>query len=302
MFREIISRDAHNIDAKIIISTSVIAVSHEPSPSSIYHTFQWKSDLRPTMPNVRIDPKNAGDDHGHMFRLPAEKEPSKRAARWVHGKGIVEGPNRYPVIVVSRPAEESHMVYTNSKTTDTPHPRLDRWFRMRLPDKNKVFKRQKPSPQYQSHVCAGTTQFKVKCRPEHMKPALYRSVSEPNFWSMRFAQKIDARRYSVPYPVVRGSYKYPGASNSPLSDSWAPGIVEYGTSSLPQQVFPDTEGKSVARNSISWHVWQPIDSALRRLAAGFEGETMTKKIVVRRPMTQFWVKAKGVMAVAIASV
>jgi hypothetical protein len=49
---------------------------------------------------------------GRILWLPPQKELPKRAVRKAHGKGAVEaGIFDHPVVVVSRPSEESHVVH-----------------------------------------------------------------------------------------------------------------------------------------------------------------------------------------------
>jgi hypothetical protein len=49
---------------------------------------------------------------GRILWLPSQEELPERAVRRAHGKGAVEdGIYHHPVVVVSRPAEESHVVH-----------------------------------------------------------------------------------------------------------------------------------------------------------------------------------------------
>ncbi|KAF1839146.1 hypothetical protein BDW02DRAFT_487135 [Decorospora gaudefroyi] len=75
------------------------------------NTAQRELGSRSKTPKVQVDAKDADAFQGCVFWLPCEEELPSRAVRRAHGKGIVEGIYGHPVVVVSRPAEESHIVH-----------------------------------------------------------------------------------------------------------------------------------------------------------------------------------------------
>jgi len=75
--------------------------------------FYTRNELRIlTMVNVQVDAEDANVSQGRIFWLPEEHELPRGAVTRARGQGIVEeGIYGRPVVVVSRPAEDSHIVH-----------------------------------------------------------------------------------------------------------------------------------------------------------------------------------------------
>lgn len=64
-----------------------------------------------TTPDHQTAVEDADVVQGRIFWLPAEKDLPGRAVERVNGKGAVEGIYGHPVVIVSRPAEDSHTAH-----------------------------------------------------------------------------------------------------------------------------------------------------------------------------------------------
>lgn len=117
--------------------------------------------------------------------------------------------------------------------------------------------------------------------------------------STQSARSVGAGKDVAPERASKKSYEHSRVLHSPPLDLEVSGVEDYAR--LPEKSSPDTAASTSARTSIICDVWLSIDHMLKHVAAGFEGKTMSKQIVMRRPLARFWVDAKGVMAVAIAS-
>jgi len=277
-------------------------VFHEPFLSSIDREFEWKSNVQPILQYVRTELENAKYDHSFVFWLPAKEGLSRRSVDQDSGKGVSEQYNQDSIVVVWGPFEGSYMVYKNLATPDTRHIYFGRLFRARSSDKNRVFDKQRGGVLLLRHVSASSVGIQVEPGLERQKPTLYRRGSDATLFLTHVTQEVEARRYLVPDTAFRVLDECSQTTSSPQSGFAAPGAIEQNTCSLPRQASSSIIASSAARNSIPWDVWQPIDRVLKRISAAFERRTMTKRIVVRRPMAQFWTNTKGVVAVAIASV
>lgn len=64
-----------------------------------------------TMPNNQVTAKDVDVVQGRIFWLPAEGDLPRQAVKRARGAGVVEGIYGHPVVVVSRPAEDSHIAH-----------------------------------------------------------------------------------------------------------------------------------------------------------------------------------------------
>jgi hypothetical protein len=96
----------------------------------------------------------------------------------------------------------------------------------------------------------------------------------------------------------------PAISNHAQSDFRLTDPLGYRVIEPFPEIPPDTEVKSTMNSSRRRIVWFPFDRMLSQVGDGVEGMLMIRLLnpALRRPMNQFWVDAKGVMAVFIASV
>ncbi|XP_014557003.1 hypothetical protein COCVIDRAFT_98292 [Bipolaris victoriae FI3] len=63
------------------------------------------------MPNNQVTAKDVDVVQGRIFWLPAEGDLPRQAVKRARGAGVVEGIYGHPVVVVSRPAEDSHIAH-----------------------------------------------------------------------------------------------------------------------------------------------------------------------------------------------
>jgi hypothetical protein len=122
--------------------------------------------------------------------------------------------------------------------------------------------------------------------------------------SKHITQKADARRLSLSDTASTILFKYSEMSSLPRSDFQMPNIESYRIVDPPRKIPPDTEVMLTASSPIRGAIWRPVDHLLKRVAAGFKGESVSMAFdptVVSRLIDRFWVDAKGVMAIAIAS-
>jgi len=96
----------------------------------------------------------------------------------------------------------------------------------------------------------------------------------------------------------------PAISNHAQSDFWLTSSIGYRVIGPFPEIPPDTEVKSTINSSRRRIVGFPFDRMLSQAGDGVEGMLIRRSFdpALRRPMGQFWVDAKGVMAVFIASV
>ena len=76
--------------------------------SSISCVLQQGPEWSWTIPSRQSAAEDADVVQGRIFWLPAEKDLPKGAVERVHGKGVVEDVYGHAVVIVSRPAEDSH--------------------------------------------------------------------------------------------------------------------------------------------------------------------------------------------------
>jgi hypothetical protein len=120
----------------------------------------------------------------------------------------------------------------------------------------------------------------------------------------KISQTAQAEELSVSETASRTSAVSLGTPSPPQSEFWITDNDSYRIAGPPPKIPPDTETERRKANPVQWSIWQPADR-LKRAAAGFEGKrtvTTLDRVFIRRPMSQFWIDAKGVMAVTIASV
>ena len=225
------------------------------------------------MPNVRIGPTHEGRAQGRMFWSPAEEGSCVRKMKTVRRKGIVEGPNGHPVVAISRRAEENNLVYPNPDTSSTRSFRLAQ--RLTIPISAKGQNLDEPK-----RITGDLS--------------LERIIT-----STQAARSDDVGRDAAPKRASKKSYEHSRVLQSPQPDLEVAGVRE--CTSRPEISSPDTTADTTARNSFIGDVWLSFDHMIKHVAAVFEGKTTPRKTVVRRPLSRFWVDAKGVMAVAIAS-
>lgn len=79
--------------------------------SSISCVLQQGPEWSWTMPNSQLAAEDADVVQGRIFWLPAEEDLPKGAVERVHGKGVVESIYGHPVVIVSRPVEDSHTAH-----------------------------------------------------------------------------------------------------------------------------------------------------------------------------------------------
>ncbi|EUC50070.1 hypothetical protein COCMIDRAFT_82845 [Bipolaris oryzae ATCC 44560] len=63
------------------------------------------------MPNNQVTVKDVDVVQGKIFWLPVEEDLPRQAVKRAHSTGVVEGIYGHPVVVVSRPAEDSHIAH-----------------------------------------------------------------------------------------------------------------------------------------------------------------------------------------------
>ncbi|RMZ69480.1 hypothetical protein GMOD_00006296 [Pyrenophora seminiperda CCB06] len=335
------------------------------------------------MSNIQVDIEDADVPQGQIFWLPEEQELPKGAVTRTHGKGIVEeGIYGRPVVVVSRPAGDSHSVhvqlisslqgkalsqaynkrssaYDISRRTRFPAiapspvhpdatsnrarkrfstPELPRGARLRWdshvnirhiykinwsllktyktpgsPDTqsfcsnkesrrhtigtSRVLTEYEPGPQHEGCSSPDPKRTRSDSNSQQSEYALQRSISEPIIVSTHIVQEVHTRNLSIPDTASTTSCVYsrtPSPSQLVFQDDCMSGPL--------RQVSWDREVQLSAHNSAPRAAWQPIDRLFKRISAGLGGDTRPRSIVVRRPVDQFWMNTKGVMAVAIASI
>ena len=79
--------------------------------SSISCVLQQGPEWSWTMPNHQSAAEDVDVVQGRIFWLPAEEDLPKRAVERVNGRGVVESIYRHPVVIVSRPAEDSQTAH-----------------------------------------------------------------------------------------------------------------------------------------------------------------------------------------------
>ena len=86
---------------------SNVHINYMPQQCISSHSFQRASTEKIER---RVD---SGDVvQGRIFWLPSKEELPDRAVKRAHGKGAVEeGIYQHPVVIISRPAEEGHVVH-----------------------------------------------------------------------------------------------------------------------------------------------------------------------------------------------
>jgi hypothetical protein len=88
-----------------------MANSRAYTPLNIGYTLQPESSSSPTIRKDQIGAEDTDAVQGRVFWLPVEEELPRRAIRRAHGKGVVEGIYGHPVVVISRPADQSQIVH-----------------------------------------------------------------------------------------------------------------------------------------------------------------------------------------------
>jgi hypothetical protein len=72
------------------------------------------------MADAKMDQRAEKHDvvQGHIYWLPSKEELPGRAIRRAHGKGAIEeGIYSHPIVIVSHPAEEGHVVHFHLVST-----------------------------------------------------------------------------------------------------------------------------------------------------------------------------------------
>ncbi|CAE7192365.1 hypothetical protein P3342_009177 [Pyrenophora teres f. teres] len=335
------------------------------------------------MSNIQVDAQDADVFQGRIFWLPEEHQLPRGAVRRAHGKGVVEeGIYGRPVVVVSRPAEDSHVVhfqlisslqgktlgqlynklssaydvsrrtwflpiapspdhpdaisnrtrkrfptlelscdarlrwdsyvnirhvykidwsllkvYTNPESPNTQSFCFNKESRRCLIGRSKTLTRYEPGPQYGEHIADDVKRAASESDSQHPKNGLQRRLSEPIIVSTHIVQEVHTRNLSVPNIASTTSCVYSRTPSSFQSD-----FRDDCTSGSSWEVSPDSEAQLSACDLAPRTAWQPIDRMFKRVSAGFGAEMRPMSNVIRRPVDQFWVDAKGVMAVAIASI
>ncbi|RAR11658.1 hypothetical protein DDE82_000605 [Stemphylium lycopersici] len=194
-------------------------------------------------------------------------------------------------------------VYTNPETPNATLFHFDRISTMRLLARGTNLTKYEPGPQYRKHPPRSSKRANAESKSESSKGEIQRLTPEPIQVSTEIVQNVQERPFLDPDTCSAISYVYSGMSTTPQSDFQMPEIEADCRSSPPWKVPPDTGVSSMAQGSVAWTAWPPLDRMLRHVAAGFEGKPKpSRNRPVKRPRSQFWVNAKGMMAVAIASV
>lgn len=194
-------------------------------------------------------------------------------------------------------------VYTNPGTPNVTLFQFDRISTMRLLARGTNLTKYEPGPQHRKHLPQSLKRANAGSESESSKGEMQRSSTEPIRISTEIVQNVQGRTLSDPDTCSAISYVYSGTSATPQSNFRMPEIEADRRGSPPWRIPPDTGVSSMAQGSVIGTAWQPLDRMLRHVAAGFEGKPKpSRNRPVRRPRSQFWMDAKGVMAVAIASV
>jgi hypothetical protein len=88
-----------------------MVTSRAYTPLAIIYTSLPESRSPPMITKDQVGADDTNVIQGRMFWLPFEEELPRRAVRRAHGKGVVEGIHGHPVVVISRPADQSHIVH-----------------------------------------------------------------------------------------------------------------------------------------------------------------------------------------------
>jgi hypothetical protein len=191
--------------------------------------------------------------------------------------------------------------YTNCEIPTAQGFRFELESTIKVLAKGKLLTKYEAETQYQKAVLGHSVRTTNKDGPQRPTEELEKSILEPMHASAHIGQKIKDQESPVADTAPTISAVYSGTPDPSRSDFRVSGPERYRIAGTPQKVPPDIE----MERRMAGPVWQPADRLLRRVAAGFEGKrpvTTFDPMVTKRPMSQFWVDAKGVMAVTIASV
>jgi len=181
-------------------------------------------------------------------------------------------------------------VYTNSESPNTQSFCFNKESRRFLAGRSKALTGYEPGPQHEVYTSHDTKRTEPESNSQHSECILQRSISEPIIVSTHIVQEVHTRSLSVPDTASTTSCVYSRTPSPSQSD-----FLDDCTSDS------DSEVQFSGHNSAP-RAWQPIDRLFKRVSVGFGGDTRPRPVVVRRPVDQFWMDAKGVMAVAIASI
>jgi hypothetical protein len=191
--------------------------------------------------------------------------------------------------------------YTNCEIPTAQGFRFESESTIKLLAKGKLLTKYESGTQDQKAVAGYSVRDTNRDGPQRATEEMKRSMLEPMHAPTHIGQKIRDQESSVSDTDPTRSAVYLGTPDPSRSDFRASGLEKYRIAGTPRKVPPDNEMEMRMAGS----VWQPADRLLKRVAAGFEGKRPVATfdpMVIRRPMSQFWLDAKGVMAVTIASV